>query len=95
MRLTEREKLVIKESVFDLDKGADIYLYGSRVDDDKLGGDIDLLIISNKLLSLKDKSKIRWAIYEKLGEQKIDILFSPEKIESNFAKNILENAVKL
>ncbi|MCP4177769.1 MAG: nucleotidyltransferase domain-containing protein [bacterium] len=95
MRLSKKQINAIKDSVYELDLNAGIYLYGSRVDNTKAGGDIDLLIISNQLSELKDKSKIRWKIYEKLGEQKIDILLSPKKIVNNFIKTVLEKAEKL
>lgn len=95
MRLSQIQINAIRDSVYDLDPDAVIHLYGSRVDDSKKGGDIDLLIISDRLFGLKDKSKVRWKIYEKLGEQKIDILLSHKKIISNFIKTILKGAVKL
>lgn len=49
MRLQSHETEVIKRTVRDFDKNAQIYLFGSRVDDSKKGGDIDLLIMSKKL----------------------------------------------
>jgi len=49
MRLTESEVEAIKSTVYALDAGAKIHLFGSRADDAKRGGDIDLLIISQKL----------------------------------------------
>ena len=49
MRLDPDEIEILKESLKDLDKEAKIYLFGSRVNDDLKGGDIDLLVISKKL----------------------------------------------
>lgn len=73
MRLSEYEIRVIKESVKRFDNNAKIYLFGSRVYDNKKGGDIDLLIFSDKLMQ-KDAIKIRNLLWDKIGEQKIDIL---------------------
>ncbi|MBI5206523.1 MAG: nucleotidyltransferase domain-containing protein [Candidatus Firestonebacteria bacterium] len=46
MRLKDDQIKHIKNTIETLDKNAKIYLFGSRVDDYKKGGDIDLLIMS-------------------------------------------------
>ena len=58
MRISKNEIKAIKESINSLDKGAEIYLFGSRNVDLAKGGDIDLLIISEKL-SYDDTIRIR------------------------------------
>ena len=73
MRLSESEKNTIIDTIADFDPEADVYLYGSRSDDTKRGGDIDIAIISTKIDS-SVKSKIRLKLYDILGEQKIDII---------------------
>ncbi len=67
----------ITESIKDIDRDAKIYLFGSRIDDSRRGGDIDLLIISQKL-GYEDNIKIRQRLYEKLGEQKIHIIIAKD-----------------
>jgi len=49
MRLSQYEIQSIKEVVYSLERNFRIYLFGSRVYDNKKSGDIDLLIFSNKL----------------------------------------------
>lgn len=80
MRLKEFEITAIKEVVHELDAGAQIYLFGSRADDSKRGGDIDLLIMSEKLTA-DDKYKIRSKLYQLIGEQKIDILIAKDRTD--------------
>lgn len=74
MRLSTKEIETIKKEIAALDPDAEVYLYGSRTDDNKKGGDIDLLIIS-AVIGWKEISKIKWQIYSKFGEQKIDIIY--------------------
>jgi predicted nucleotidyltransferase len=75
MRLSKTEIEAISQTIRHLDNLARIYLFGSRVDDAKRGGDIDLLILSENL-SETDRGAIRLSLHEKLGEQKIDILIA-------------------
>jgi predicted nucleotidyltransferase len=75
MRLSKTEIEAIIQTIRCLDERARIYLFGSRVDDAKRGGDIDLLILSENL-SESDRGTIRLGLHDKLGEQKIDILIA-------------------
>ena len=81
MRLTEKEITTIRETILDIDRAADIYLFGSRADDRRSGGDIDLLIASDKLTD-DDRRKIRLRLYDRLGEQKIDIVLAQNASEA-------------
>lgn len=57
MRLDEKERQAIKGAILEFDSAAEIYLFGSRTDMNKRGGDIDILIIS-QLLTSGDKIAI-------------------------------------
>ena len=72
MRISNEEHQVISKTIRQVDAEAAIYLFGSRVDDTALGGDIDLLILS-KEISLMDKLDILAKLHLSLGERKIDI----------------------
>ena len=78
MRLKVKEAEFIKQIAKDcFGKEAKIYLFGSRVSDDKKGGDIDLYIETTGKEHLFDKKlKMLQALYAKLGEQKIDIVIN-------------------
>ena len=93
MRLKEREVQIIKSTIQALDAEARIYLFGSRADDAKRGGDIDLLIISTKLTE-QDKRTIRLGLYDQLGEQKIDLVLA-ENAAQPFVRIALAEGVEL
>jgi predicted nucleotidyltransferase len=54
MRLSNREIIIIKKIITDIFGESTIYLFGSRLDNSKKGGDIDLFIIT-KDSSLEQK----------------------------------------
>jgi predicted nucleotidyltransferase len=78
--------------------GAEIFLFGSRTDDTKKGGDIDLYIIPNSdecYLDLFDKKMTLLLKLETLlGDQKIDLLLSKDKNRS-IEKEALRTGVRL
>ena len=80
MRLTDYEIEAIIKSFKEVFKKGEIYLFGSRVDDTKRGGDIDLYIITSKENSTIDnKIKFLISLQDKIGEQKIDVVISKDK----------------
>lgn len=93
MRLSKFEIDAIKQSVYGLDPSAQIFLFGSRANDMKKGGDIDLLIFSSRLSS-SDKIKIKASLFKKLEEQKIDITIAVDT-QKPFVRLALKDAVPL
>ncbi len=77
MRLTEYEVAAIKKVVrAHFGPDAKIFLFGSRVDDAKKGGDIDLLVEYSSQGSDVVKRKLQTIaeLQLALGDQKIDIV---------------------
>jgi predicted nucleotidyltransferase len=95
MRLTKFESETIKRIVEANIKDADVYLFGSRTDDEKKGGDIDLLVISDNDVTLRMRRKIYLELEDELGEQKIDIVASNRKKLVPFAKLAMLEGIKL
>ena len=94
MRLLKEEINVLKNRLSSLSSKAKIYLFGSRTDDTKKGGDIDLLVVSNKLTK-KDMRLLRVDFYEHFGEQKIDIVLDDGAFSNIFNKIIFQKAILL
>lgn len=95
MRLTEFEFKSILESFKKYFSVGDIYLFGSRVDDAQKGGDIDLYIDTNDSDNLTEKKlQMLRDIKNKIGEQKIDVLFSTDK-QKPIEREALQKGIKL
>jgi predicted nucleotidyltransferase len=93
MRLPKTSIDLIKKVVQNHDPEAIIYLFGSRTDDSKKGGDIDLLILSQKI-TLEKVIEIKLSLYDALGEQKIDIILAQET-EKPFVKIAMREGIVL
>lgn len=94
MRLTNAERETLKNSVKNLDENAQVFLFGSRVDDNKKGGDIDVLILS-KQLTKQALRKIKRQFCDQFGEQKIDVVLDSGELEIPFVRMIFPTAISL
>ena len=91
MRLSNPTILAIKQAVtLIFGNDANVCLFGSRVDDTKKGGDIDLYIETPSLDAVFDKKlSLLTELRKKLGDQKIDVVvndFTKEKDIYKIAK---------
>jgi len=81
VRLTKDEVDAIKKAFIEAFEDGKIYLFGSRVDDTKRGGDIDLYLCPSEKF---DDERIRRRNFlikldEYIGEQKIDAVMAKDK----------------
>lgn len=95
MRLSTFEVKSIVDTFNDVFKEGRIYLFGSRLDNTQKGGDIDLYFeIEPKDDLYQKKIYFLTKLQEKIGEQKIDIVFAKNKSRS-IEKEILGNKMEL
>lgn len=95
MRLSTDIKFFIKEYWTTKFPKATVYLFGSRVDDSKKGGDIDLLILNNEKISLADKTNFLSQFILNFGEQKVDLVTYNYDEDVPFKRIALQHALKL
>ena len=94
VRLSAEEIALLKTHTLQIDPDAMIYLFGSRCDPSAKGGDIDILILSEKF-TRKEKRELRLAFFERFGEQKLDILIDSAEHPKTFTRLILKKAISL
>ena len=80
MRLTHFEQKMIKKAFIESFEEGKIYLFGSRVDDSKRGGDIDLYLIPSQKFENERDRKIKFLVKldSYIGEQKIDVILAKD-----------------
>lgn len=93
MRLSKNEIKAIRSVITKYDDSAKIRLFGSRVDDNKRGGDIDLLVFSDKLRFVENL-KIKVKLKELLGDQKIDIIIARDR-SNPFVDLVYDESVRI
>lgn len=93
MRISEFEKNTIKNIIHSYDPYSEIFIFGSRADDSKKGGDIDILVMSGKITD-SERRLIKIKLFDTIGEQKIDLLIAKD-LSDSFVKHAYETGVKL
>jgi len=94
MRLSSQEVAVLKKKLYSLSRDAKLYLFGSRVDDAKKGGDIDLLVVDAHLTK-RDLRLLRVEFFKHFGEQKLDVVLDHGELKTPFVKHIFKKAILL
>ncbi|MDR2509390.1 MAG: nucleotidyltransferase domain-containing protein [Spirochaetaceae bacterium] len=95
MRISEHEKTAIVDAVTAVDSNALVWLFGSRTDDEKKGGDIDIAVLSKIIVgNVMKQIRVRRLICDKIGEQKIDIVISNDGSDV-FFKLAVEEGIRL
>lgn len=100
MRLNVEDITSIKavtKSVFG--ENAIVTLFGSRTEDSKKGGDIDLLIKCNKTVSRDDlyqlKLKFLVQLKKRIGDQKIDVIIDGGQVNNSIFKTVEKEGILL
>jgi len=84
MRLTPEQTRIIRETIEEVaGPDARVRLFGSRLDDQRRGGDIDLMMelpepVENAALLA---SRLEARLQTRLGEQRIDVLLAAPNLE--------------
>lgn len=95
MRIQPEEQAAIISAITGIDKESEIYLFGSRTDDTKRGGDIDVLVKSD-VICRSMLTRIEDELFKKIDEQKIDFVLTRKKDLNSFSRMVLaKGAVRL
>jgi predicted nucleotidyltransferase len=62
MRLSQNEVSLIRQTLAEVDPAGRVYLFGSRVDDSRRGGDIDLFLDASRKLDLNTTLRLQYRL---------------------------------
>lgn len=88
MRIQPEEQAAIISTITGFDKESEVYVFGSRLDDTKRGGDIDILIKSD-VIRRSMLSHIEDELFKKIDEQKIDFVLTLKNELNSFSRMVL------
>ncbi|MEO1784130.1 nucleotidyltransferase domain-containing protein [Thermodesulfobium sp. 4217-1] len=94
LRLTKEEIDIIEKTIKYYDPTAEVVIFGSRTDMEKKGGDIDILVVSEKI-DFDVRRKIRVDLILAFGDRKIDLVVTDKPEKSDFTKICYKYGVKL
>jgi len=95
MRLTQNQIDYFKKLSLELFNSNNIYLFGSRTDDNLKGGDIDIYIQTDKKENILKSKIIFLREFEKrFGEQKIDLIIDNNSTKKEIFE-IAKQGIKL
>ncbi len=96
MRISQTYVHIIKTKAQEIfGENSQVYLFGSRVDDNKKGGDIDLLIFPENEGDNTWINKYYTQLMLCLGIQKIDIIVKRQNDNRSIVSTALEAGIKL
>jgi predicted nucleotidyltransferase len=89
MRLSQAQRETLRRQVTAfLGNGAELFLYGSRLDDGRRGGDVDLLVRTTEPVDALDQAKLQMKLEEAL-ELPVDLLFVAKGEETTHFKRMI------
>jgi predicted nucleotidyltransferase len=96
IRLTPYEIKAIKETAKEVfGEEVKLWLFGSRLDITKRGGDIDLYIETEEGYNVKKLLEFLAKLYLRIGERKIDVILEKEGCTKEIAVEAKSRGVRL
>jgi predicted nucleotidyltransferase len=73
MRLSANELQALRTIIGEIDPAGRIYLYGSRADDTRRGGDIDIYLQASRPIELKTRLRTQYRL-QQACDTRVDLL---------------------
>jgi predicted nucleotidyltransferase len=95
MRLSQVEFNALRTILGELDPAGRIYLYGSRADDNRRGGDIDVYLQASRAIDLKTRLRVQYRL-QQACDTDVDLLVkSPQQATQAIHQIAIEQGILL
>ena len=96
MRVDNKDIDIIVETIKEKVADAAVYLFGSRADDAKRGGDIDLFLNTSRAVSLSEKISLLTQLERKGINRKVDLIIqTPEHKQDIIYQEVQQKGIRL
>ena len=96
MRIDKQQINLIIQTLKSQISDAVVYLFGSRVDDTKRGGNIDIFLVTNQEVLLKDKISLLAKLETSGIQRKVDLVIkTPANPQEILYKEVLQKGIRL
>lgn len=95
VRLEESILAFFKEGIAQIAPEAELYVFGSRADLNKKGGDIDLLILTTEKIPTEALRQLKYSFWHQFGEQKVDLVNFTFEDDKPFKRIALASGIKI
>ncbi len=93
MRLSMKQREIIEKiAIRHFGRDIKVYLFGSRIYEERKGGDIDLFLeaVPEEQITIKEKTAFIVDLKRNLGDQKIDVVFKTANTPQSKFLQIIE-----
>ncbi len=94
MRLSEHELTIIRQKLNTVDPHGKIYLFGSRTEDARKGGDIDIYFETTVSIDLKTQLSLEYQL-STLCETKVDLLVKDPRQPEKTIYSVAREGIRL
>jgi len=96
MRISIEQIDVITDTLRSSISDASVYLFGSRIDDSKRGGDIDIFLLTEQVVELRDKIRLLSQLERKGIARKVDLVISsPGHPNEKIYREVMDKGIRL
>jgi predicted nucleotidyltransferase len=96
VRLSQHDTAIILSTIKNRIPDAEVFLFGSRADDNRKGGDIDIFLNTSNTVTVSEKMKLLVQLERKGIQRRVDLIIqTPEKQKPTLYHEVITKGIRL